>query len=142
MARPKKSRRICALPKITQYGPQKPKCDVVNITCDEYEVIRLIDQVGLSQEECSKQMDIARSTVAIVYYSARKKLADALVNGVGLVIEGGDVEVCPSSGNCCGRCGTNQCGKCMHGTCEKCMYNNGGVVVCENSPYYIKNIIS
>lgn len=142
MARPKKSRRICSMPSIIQYGPQKPKADVVHITYDEYEVIRLIDQIGLSQVECSKQMEIARSTVATIYDSARNKLANALVKGVGMRIEGGDVEVCPSHGKCCGRCGTNRCGLCMHGTCKKCMYNNDGVAVCEQSPYYIKNIIS
>lgn len=80
---------------------------------DEYETIRLIDLQGFTQEECAKQMEVARSTVQGIYEGARKKLADALVNGKMLLIQGGDYllcdgleETCP-----CGGCHRHRCGR-------------------------------
>ena len=73
---------------------------------DEYETIRLIDFSGLSQEECSQYMDIARTTVQQIYTNARKKLATALVNGLPLKIDGGDYTLCDAKAvhECCGLC--------------------------------------
>ncbi|RCX16380.1 uncharacterized protein DUF134 [Anaerobacterium chartisolvens] len=71
---------------------------------DEYETIRLIDLQGFTQEECSEQMNIARTTVQRIYNDARKKLADCLVNGKVLVIEGGDFKLCDGLLESCG-CG-------------------------------------
>ncbi len=39
-------------------------------------------------------MLVARTTVQMIYSSARKKLADALVNGLSIRIEGGDYKLC------------------------------------------------
>ena len=64
------------------------------ILADEYETIRLIDKKGFSQEECSRFMNVARTTIQNVYNSARKKLAEALVNGQALYISGGDYTIC------------------------------------------------
>jgi len=66
----------------------------VSLTVDEYEVIRLLDYVGLNQEECSKHMEISRTTVTSIYNEARKKMATAIVEGRELVISGGDYEIC------------------------------------------------
>ena len=63
----------------------------VVLNLDEYECIRLIDYEGLEQEQCAVQMGVARTTVQAIYKSARKKLADSLVNARHLRIEGGDV---------------------------------------------------
>lgn len=75
---------------------------------DEYEVIRLIDLEGMQQEQAAAQMGVARTTVQSIYNAARRKLADALVNGRTLHIQGGDVAVCEKRahcgrGGCCGR---------------------------------------
>lgn len=96
MPRPKKCRKVCHFPQTLVFEPiggEKQGSDVI-LNIDEYEVIRLIDKEGMSQEECGAQMKIARTTVQLIYTSARKKLADALVEGRMLRIEGGDYQIC------------------------------------------------
>lgn len=84
-----------------------PLCgDAVIMTVDEYEAIRLIDKQGFSQEECSNYMQVARTTVQLIYNTARKKLADALVDGLPLRIEGGDYKLCDGEEEYC------DCGGC------------------------------
>ena len=103
MPRPPRCRRVCSLPGLCAFGPadgSKPSETVV-MGIDEYEVIRLIDWVGLTQEQCAAQINVARTTVTGIYDSARRKLADALVNGKRLIITGGHIKVCEYSGTCC-----------------------------------------
>jgi len=78
----------------------------VILSVDEYEAIRLIDKQGFSQEECSSFMQVARTTVQLIYNSARKKIADALVDGLPLRIEGGDYRLCDGTEEYC------DCGGC------------------------------
>lgn len=119
MPRPTKCRRICAVPKLDEFGPlhlQKEQEPVV-LSVDEYEVIRLIDSLEMNQEECAAQMEVARTTVQAIYTSARRKIADALVNGRFLKIVGGNYRVCPNQRECCRRrcpqtCAGNVCGSC------------------------------
>jgi len=106
MPRPIKWRSVCDLPERNKFGPLGSPVDpddVVNMTVDEYETIRLIDQQGFSQEECSVQMKVARTTVQGIYAEARKKLAESLVEGKVLFIEGGEYRLCDGLGNGCGR---------------------------------------
>lgn len=105
MARPRKFRNVCGLPKQKKFGPLDfpTDGDYINMTVDEYEVIRLIDLEGFNQEEAAKQMNVARSTVQGIYVEARKKLAESLVNGKALLIEGGEYRLCDGFGNRCGR---------------------------------------
>lgn len=49
-------------------------------------------------------MQVARTTVQLIYNSARKKLADALVDGLSIRIEGGDFQLCDGNEDYCG-CG-------------------------------------
>jgi predicted DNA-binding protein (UPF0251 family) len=65
---------------------------------DEYEAIRLIDFEGFTQEECAARMNIARTTVQGIYETARKKLADTVVNGKILHIAGGEYRLCDGCG--------------------------------------------
>lgn len=85
----------------------------VVMTVDEYETIRLIDKENFSQEECGKYMHIARTTVQQIYDSARKKLAEAVVDGRALRIEGGEYRLCDGAETYCG------CGGCTKHRCHK-----------------------
>ncbi|MDD4125234.1 MAG: DUF134 domain-containing protein [Eubacteriales bacterium] len=104
MPRPIKWRKICRLPDCNRFGPLDSPADedgTVNMTIDEYEAIRLIDLEKFTQEECADQMNISRTTVQGIYDTARKKLAEALVNGKVLLIEGGEYRLCDGGGNGC-----------------------------------------
>jgi uncharacterized protein len=103
--RPRKWRKVCCMPESNRFGPLDMKADddmFVVMTVEEYETIRLIDLEGYTQEECAGQMNVARTTVQGIYNNARKKLADALINGKVLRIEGGDYRICGGTGGSCG----------------------------------------
>lgn len=104
MPRPTKCRRVCHYPRQVEFRPAGDGKDLppVQLTLDEYETIRLIDGEGLSQEQCSASMQIARTTVQKIYESARRKLADMLVNGRGLRIGGGEFRLCDGQDAGCG----------------------------------------
>jgi predicted DNA-binding protein (UPF0251 family) len=104
MPRPKKWRKVCCLPENTRFGPLDSAQDagsLINMTIDEYETIRLIDLEGFTQEECANQMNVARTTVQWIYDEARKKIADSLVNGKVLWIDGGEYRLCDGFGPSC-----------------------------------------
>jgi uncharacterized protein len=108
MPRPRKQRNVCCLPEISEFVPNRERArgnaqTIVVVTVDEYEAIRLIDDEGLSQEECSNAMNVARTTAQLIYASARKKIAHALVEGLPIRIEGGDYRICNGTGRFCGR---------------------------------------
>ena len=104
MPRPKKCRRVCRFPENPGFCPLESgeEKEPMILTVDEYEAIRLIDKEGFSQEQCSEQMQIARTTVQKIYETARRKLADVLVEGLPLKIEGGDYRLCDGAGPHCG----------------------------------------
>lgn len=74
------------------------------LALDEYEAIRLIDWEGLSQEQCSERMQVARTTAQKIYESARFKLSQALVEGLPLRIEGGAYRLCDGREACSQGC--------------------------------------
>ena len=113
LARPTKCRRVCSLPGTLEFLPVSSNCTATPIclTVEEYEAIRLIDKEGMSQEQCGKSMGVARTTVQQIYTTARKKIADALVDGLPLKIKGGEYKVCEGSGShsWCHGCGKRRC---------------------------------
>lgn len=117
MPRPMKWRKVCCLPESNKFGPLDSPADAahhVSMTVDEYETIRLIDLEGFTQEECAKQMSVARTTVQGIYNEARKKLAESLVNGKVLLIAGGEYRLCDGLGTGCGRgCRKHGRGRCF-----------------------------
>lgn len=85
------------MPKVASFIPEnlsEKNLEKVVLGIDEYEVIRLIDLEHLDQIGCARRMNISRATVARMYKEARSKLADAIVNGKRLAIEGGTFHVC------------------------------------------------
>lgn len=121
MARPRKHKLICAKPEAKAFNADKKSKEQVVLTVDEYETIRLIDYAGLTQQECARQMQVARSTITSVYESARYKFSDSLINNKELHISGGDYQLCRNSSVCCGKCGKSRCKRCKHGSCENCI---------------------
>ncbi len=114
MARPIKRRHVCLLPEVNKFGPMNKdvgKEDMIIMSVEEYETIRLIDLERLTQEESAQSMGVARSTIQRIYDEARKKLADALINGKTLKIKGGDYKLCEKN------TGENRCGK--QGCCRR-----------------------
>ena len=116
MPRPRKGKKVCCLPEINLYGPLKlqrenNKCILMSV--EEYETIRLIDLEKLTQEECGERMQVARTTIQKIYTDAREKVAESLVNGCILKIEGGDYqlysEIEKPMG--CGSCRRSRCGR-------------------------------
>ncbi len=108
MPRPRKWRNVCRMPGCSRFGPLEAHehGETIVMSVDAYETIRLIDLEGLTQQECAAQMNVARTTVQGIYIDARKKLADSLVNGKPLLIEGGDYRLCDAEaqdrpGGCC-----------------------------------------
>lgn len=110
MPRPTKWRKVCCMPESNCFGPLNTIVNhdfFVVMAVDEYETIRLIDLEGFTQEECAEKMSIARTTVQRIYNDARKKLADTLVNGKVLKIEGGNYRLCDGHEEYC------NCGGCI-----------------------------
>lgn len=94
MPRPSKSKCVSRMPRFRRFQPaerEAPSADrnriILNV--EEYEVLRLLDYEGLTQEECAARMDVGRATVQALYAEARKKMARFLVEGSCLQIEGG-----------------------------------------------------
>lgn len=101
MARPRRCRRICEEPAYDQFIPRGfAGGEGILLSVDEYEVIRLIDYERFTHEQCGRQMDISRTTVTEIYASARRKLADCIVNGRPLSISGGHYHLCNGDGLC------------------------------------------
>jgi len=101
MPRNKKFRRIGYLSSLKHFAPLKNEINIedvnpnslVILSNEEFETVRLIDYKGYTQVECSKSMNIARTTVQQLYTDARYKLSLMLLEGKSLYIEGGDVEL-------------------------------------------------
>jgi len=114
MARPRKWRKVCCMPESNLYGPingSNVANEIITMAVEEYETIRIIDLEAFTQEECAEKMQVARTTVQNIYNNARIKIAESLVNGKMLQIEGGDYQLYSENErmNCCGRCRRNGC---------------------------------
>ncbi len=96
MPRPPKWRRVGFMPEVTFFKPAGvplAHLEQILLSVEEAEAIRLRDLEGLEQEECAQKMLISRPTFHRVLGSARKHLADALLNGKAIRIEGGNFEM-------------------------------------------------
>jgi predicted DNA-binding protein (UPF0251 family) len=80
--------------------------DEIVLTLDEFEAIRLADLEGLYQEQAAERMIVSRPTFGRILAAAHRKVAEALVHGKTLKIEGGTIRMeRPRSLRCdCPRC--------------------------------------
>ena len=101
MPRPKKCRRICAMPPSARFEPAGgSKAEPVVLTVEEFELLRLLDLEQYTQAQCAAQMQVARATVQADYDSARRKVALALAQARPLEIAGGEYQLCPAARQC------------------------------------------
>ncbi len=92
MARPHCPRRVDGNPRCGHFKPAGiplRSVEEVQLTLDEFEAMRLCDLEGHYLEEAAKRMEVSRPTLSRILDSARRKVADVLVNGKSLRIEGG-----------------------------------------------------
>ena len=123
MARPKKARVICSRPKYNRFTPVGVRSsDTVTLEYDEYEVLRLHDLEHLTQSEVARQMLVSRPTVTLLLNAAHEKIADALVNGKAISIEGGNCSVC-EIGCACPKEKGDEC-PAKHRCAAACRYKN------------------
>jgi predicted DNA-binding protein (UPF0251 family) len=103
MSRPPKCRRVAFLPGVTYFKPAGiplRALEEVRLSVEEAEAIRLKDLEGLEQEQGAEKMNVSRPTFQRVLASARLKMADALLNGKAIRIEGGSFEMSPLRFRC------------------------------------------
>jgi len=109
MPRPKQCRRVCLSPDCTYFKPAgvpTSTLEEVVVAVDELEAMRLVDLDGLYYEQAAEQMGVSRRTFGRIIDSARRKVAQALIQGMALRIEGGVIEMAEQR--------TFRCGDCEH----------------------------
>ena len=96
MGRQPMRRRVDSIPRVTYFKPAGVPLsglEEVRLSVEEAEALRLKDIEGLEQDGCAKKMKVSRSTFARILLAARRKMADALLNGKAIRIEGGNYEM-------------------------------------------------
>jgi hypothetical protein len=94
--RPFCCRRIAGRPAAAIFKPigiPVTELEEVVMALDEFEALRLADLDGLYQEQAAERMKVSRPTFGRIIDSAHRKIADALVHGKALRIEGGPVQM-------------------------------------------------
>ncbi len=115
MSRPPKCRRVEFLPQLTYFKPAgvpiRELTEVV-LTVEELEAVRLKDLMGLEQEACAEKMGVSRPTYHRILSSARQKIAEALINGKAIKVEGGNFRMAVRLYRCqdCGHQWEQECG--------------------------------
>jgi predicted DNA-binding protein (UPF0251 family) len=125
LARPVKWRRIENMPRFQHFTPlgQGQRSEENILKLEELEAIRLKDLEGLEQEDCASRMEISRPTFQRILTAAREKVADSLIHGKGIRIEGGNY----TRGICPVRC--LSCGKVWEESIER-LENKDGQISC------------
>ncbi len=94
MPRPIRCRRICFAPEVTLFKPAGVPArylDEVTLSVDELEALRLVDLDGRYQDGAAESMGVSRPTLSRILAEGRRKVAEALINGRALRVEGGEV---------------------------------------------------
>lgn len=96
MPRPKRWRKVSNPPKISGFKPyglnsEDSNAEPIFLRFEEYEAVRLCDYEGMNHHEASLVMGVSRPTLTRIYATARQKIAEALVQGKQINIEGGKI---------------------------------------------------
>lgn len=95
MVRPMLQRRVSGEFNTTYFKPvgvPVRDLETVSLTFDELEAVRLTDLEELYQADAAAKMNISRQTLGNIVQSAHKKIAEALIKGKAIKIEGGTIE--------------------------------------------------
>ena len=95
MPRPRKIRRVSKPPICSRFKPvgiPARLLDVVDLSVEEYEALRLADYEGLEHKIAAEKMGISRPTFTRLIEQARKKIASGIIEGKEISIEGGDFQ--------------------------------------------------
>jgi predicted DNA-binding protein (UPF0251 family) len=125
MARPEKNRRVCKPPKMKGFKPFGiPRCklEIVKLTVEEYESIRLVNYEMLQQKEAAILMNVSRPTLTRIYNKALKNITKAFVEGKAIEIDGGNFEF-DTEWYRCKRCYKLVEGEKKHEECKKTSTN-------------------
>jgi uncharacterized protein len=107
MSRPKCCRQVGCMPDKNYFKPRGipySQLSEVVLSIDEYEAVRLADYEGMYQEQAALCMNISRQTFGRIITAAHGKIADVLINGKALKIEGGDIAISKTTSFTCGKC--------------------------------------
>lgn len=140
MARPCCCRRVEGAPRCGLYKPAGVPAvalQEVRLTVDELEALRLADLNGLYHEQAAERMNVSRPTFGRIIETARHKVAQALVQGKALRIEGGVVEMATLRTFQCAQCGhawqipfgelrPAECPKCGSANLHRAAQDRGG----------------
>ncbi len=93
--RPRKTRFVQKNPATLQFSPRgRPgRPDEIHLTIDQIEAIRMSDYEGFTQLQAAEIMKVSRPTFGRILREARKRIANALVNGKIIRISGGNVQI-------------------------------------------------
>ncbi len=123
MARPVIKRKVGFFPENYHFTPDV-SCEEgdkeIILTHGELESIRLADLLGLEQTEAARSMGISRGTYQRILNAARKKVADALVFGRIITINGGEYAL----NHCFAHC--EECNHSWKAPCDVIFYENHG----------------
>jgi predicted DNA-binding protein (UPF0251 family) len=89
MPRPRLCRRIEFNPNITYFKPQgvpMRDLEIVELTAEDIEALRLRNTECLEQEEAAKKMNTSQSTYQRILSLAYKKITEALIEGKAIKI--------------------------------------------------------
>jgi predicted DNA-binding protein (UPF0251 family) len=118
MVRPRLFRKVRFEPDVTYFKPRGVRMRELEesvLTVDEFEAVRLKDLQGMDQSDAARKMNISQPTFHRLVLSARKKIADAIVNGKAIKIEGGPYKMIGK-----GRMGGKAAGPGGECVCPKC----------------------
>lgn len=130
MPRPPKERTVAQLPPVTEYKPAGVRmCDleVMILTVEEMEAVRLADVEGLEQADAAASMEVSAPTFNRILGGAHRKIGTALWRGQALRVEGGTFRLAPHRQ---GQCRRFRCRGCGHEWEAPCGNGRGRDMCC------------